>query len=391
MKKKYQFRYQLPIDLQELEKIYLDTIAKVKTNLGNPKGIHLSLQEGLAFVHSAGFSIMVTTKLAFEPEKISPCYATTICHLKIEGKEVHFPYGGEDSLKANMYFLESPEVRLSEIADYHITEVTNYHAPFLKEHMEGRYVGTAFERACIILDVLGHLKLLGIKYNILGAYFDEFFDWLYRAAGISADEFSNQLNNAQHEKTMKMLERAQGHLNLGQFQLALNIYKACLDEQPANSDIFVSLGSALFFNGEMAEALACLYVYIHFCHSDYILNNNVSIIDDNIENEIIETNKAILFRLGFISFIHQYRDEFKWGCDIEKNINETELILLGKDFQLDNFDDEYIDKMIYLGTLLCRDHLYWGNLLIRTREDVINAISYYSQLVKHLDKQLKIA
>lgn len=196
MTKKYQFHYQLPSGSQAIQKLVFDTKEKIITNYNDPKGIHLSLKEGLSFVLITGASPTVSVKLAYEPGKVCPCYASAITHLKIDDRDIYFPYGGEDTIKANMFLVDSPEVRVLEGTDVdHISEVTGYHAPFLPKHKEGRYIGTAFERASLILDFLGHLTLLKINYNIMGGFSGEFIDWTFRAAGLSHQDFLNQLQD----------------------------------------------------------------------------------------------------------------------------------------------------------------------------------------------------
>lgn len=196
MSQKYQFRYQLPSG-KEVEKFVMALNEKVEANAHNEQGVFLSLPEGiaLAMITDAGFT--VHTKLAFEPGKFSPCYGTTIVSMKLSGVQITFPYGDEHTKKANMFFTDSPKINCfaEDYSEYHISDVINCHAPFLPEHKAGRYVGTAFERASLMLDVLGHVKLFDFKYNIMGSYTLEFFDWVFRAANITEAEFFGQLRD----------------------------------------------------------------------------------------------------------------------------------------------------------------------------------------------------
>jgi hypothetical protein len=205
MSQKYQFRYQLPTG-HAVERFLKEMNEKVFQNQNNEQGVFLTLAEGVALTMITQSFLNVTTKLAYEPGKQSPCYGTTLASMTLSGVRVIFPYGGEDTKKANMFFTDSPRINCfaEDASEYHISDVINSHSPFLPEHKVGRYVGTAFERASIMLDVLGHLKILNLKHNITGSYMQEFIDWVFRAANITEEEFLNQLE-ATH-KTMTVEE-----------------------------------------------------------------------------------------------------------------------------------------------------------------------------------------
>ena len=193
MSKKYQFRYLLPEDLDSIKKLRKQTIDKVANNFENPDGIHLNLIEGLAMCIMGVIQCNMNTKLAYEPGKRSPCYALGLCSFDMRGKKVYFPYGGEDSRKANMFMVDSPELR--NIDDRDPEEFIGlFGSVFLPEHKKDRYVGPAYERACIILNLFGHMKILKLLNNIMGFGVYEYFDWVFRAAGTTQEQYYNELN-----------------------------------------------------------------------------------------------------------------------------------------------------------------------------------------------------
>ena len=201
MSTKYQFRYQLPSGQKAIHLLVKETKEKIIQNYDVPNGIPLSLIEGLTFTIITGSKISIFNKLAYEPGKSCPCYAVALASTGINDRKIVFPYGGEDSRISNMYFIDSPNIKNFNPEEYHISDVINYHSPFLPEHKKDRYVGTASERADYILDLIGHLFLLQIDFSCSGGFVPEFYDWAFRAAGITQEEFFSQIKDAAKDLT----------------------------------------------------------------------------------------------------------------------------------------------------------------------------------------------
>jgi hypothetical protein len=193
MSKKYQFRYILPDNSAAIKDLSKRTMDKISSNFNNPEGIHLSLSEGLAISIIVGAKCNMNTKLAYEPGKRSPCYALAMCSFEVKDKKILFPYGGEDTLKANMFITNAPELHnIQEQDPEDFFEL--FGSTFLPEHKKDRYVGTAYERACIILDLYGHMKILNLLNNVIGFGVVEYFDWATRAAGTTQEQYFKELN-----------------------------------------------------------------------------------------------------------------------------------------------------------------------------------------------------
>lgn len=190
---RYQFKFQLPKDSEGISKLIKVTSEKVLSS-NNEEVVKLTLAEGVASYYLTGKNrIEINIKLAYPPGKQSPAYVSCGCSFLFDGKTIFFPHDQIEPSKINMYFEDSPKVinlNPSHIDD----EFYSRHAPFLDEHKEGRYKGSAFERASMILDFIGHLMTLEIQFsvNTYGSI-AEFYKWLFDSTDINEEIFLSQI------------------------------------------------------------------------------------------------------------------------------------------------------------------------------------------------------
>ena len=177
---KYKPKLNLPNSQEEFELRVTSVMAEVKGELKKGKDCLLSLEDGLICSMILKATPDLFIKFAFPPGSNNPCYASALCIIRTEYGEIVFPYGPGITEKVDMVFDDAPNIPLKSKT---IDEITTLHRPFTKDDRKGRYIGTAKERARMIMDLMEGLTILEIPYRcIWSGYPEEFFAWVILTA-----------------------------------------------------------------------------------------------------------------------------------------------------------------------------------------------------------------
>ncbi|TNF32286.1 MAG: hypothetical protein EP319_00070 [Deltaproteobacteria bacterium] len=181
----YEFKRFIPESQEDQEKLFLSAQQKIEKAVADGANfVGLTLEEGIIVSFYFQATPTMNLKLAFpDTGGRRPVYASALMTISSQDLPmIAFPYYGEEERVTDMIMLDSPEVHpLSEYTQ----DLYHMHAPFKEEHAQNRKIGTAKERAFLILDTFVALDVYKIPFQTMihGGYVEEFQKWLQDASG----------------------------------------------------------------------------------------------------------------------------------------------------------------------------------------------------------------